>query len=737
MDEIKEHQPVGYTIPNQLTEFNPGLDLFSNEEYKGVVIGSTGTDSSCFYHSAMRAIMPDFQIPEQLAQIIAQAGGVPATAGNPDKNYQDDQIEFTRNLRIDLGNWFTSNSIFQASEFKSDNNISYWINTNPELLEVIFQNSLLSATNILYPPVTDVDALPVEKIYINSNEDTTTMTRQFPVYVIETLMEGTDEDKEQLYQFIETYCVWSDGVPITRDEFENKIVEETRPPGKLIPAVSSAANKTHITIRQLRNIKGEIYKRAVQITETPEEGEAKANSYFYMIDSYFNNRDTWNLAESITQLELLVRTELWDFGDSRNSFFGQFEGTIRPRETEREYNIRIANANQQRANYVTSIRRTAEGDNPVPLKVTSRYPTLSDFTNVVKQYVEWKVILRDFIKTHILDRRYSTFGKHSIRDDIRPFFLRYEGDIDQVKDFILKSINPQTEQLFTEQQYDILMNTDPRRHLNVAGESLVQNEQDLNTPLNINYWMMGCGVNIVRTSVLESLKITMEKTISAISYRSRGENSDAADSNMLPLFVHIFNVDMFICNVFKDHINVLHRYPAENTSNLCMVINIHGGKDGGHFETVGLIEQNSIKTLFESNHPFITALEGFLKEKSKPKVTTQNIYNRSNAGMRVKEQRLRQSVGQRQARYSRLSEREKTQLAIDLSILEDVQKRLNITPTEFKEEVAHAPHEFKQAYSAPVNLPSVSTSDIRIREIMRDVGVDYQTAKEFYQMQYQ
>lgn len=142
-----------------------------------------------------------------------------------------------------------------------------------------------------------------------------------------------------------------------------------------------------------------------------------------------------------------------------------------------------------------------------------------------------------------------------------------------------RSINKKTNQLFTLNEIQQLLRTDPRK--------------DTRTPLGANFYASGRA--IVEDLDLQSIVKEVENP-----HLCNGDN-------ILPFIEDIFNINFIICRLYDDHIYVEEIYSTNNQKPYVVLVK-HGNDTNIRFSTIGASANGGLKTLFEPYHPLITSL---------------------------------------------------------------------------------------------------------------------------------
>lgn len=263
-------------------------------------------------------------------------------------------------------------------------------------------------------------------------------------------------------------------------------------------------------------------------------------------------------------------------------------------------------------------------------------PTLREFREYARQYIETMKAIG------------VTF-RDSFRSPTPIQFSRYFGQILTVSQntslfipLLRQSINPVPEpHFFTEEDIKALLREDPRINVIEEAKSLADTPDRLKAveteakvlmelPLNLNYFVMDQGRNLSRYNIQSpsvnendieyGLRLSTLLRYILPHYNEKARRitrRDAGITDVVTLMPFILNINIFLVKIYGNRIVVHSKYITENPQNYpTVVINWLGG----HFEGVGTYETgedgvSSIKTAFEPDHPFVIALDEYIRRR--------------------------------------------------------------------------------------------------------------------------
>lgn len=164
--------------------------------------------------------------------------------------------------------------------------------------------------------------------------------------------------------------------------------------------------------------------------------------------------------------------------------------------------------------------------------------------------------------------------------------------VDKFKEKIMKSIYVKTGKIFREEDYNEIMEIDPREDFEIQREDILWK-----LPLNLNYF---CLKNFQMLSQLKTLKKLHINKL----YKILNSNSWASYDNIITFMPSILKINIHIVTYEDDEFELYEKSNFEY--NLNIIIRYI---DELHFELVGCLDENSnIQTLFENNHLIIEKL---------------------------------------------------------------------------------------------------------------------------------
>lgn len=163
-------------------------------------------------------------------------------------------------------------------------------------------------------------------------------------------------------------------------------------------------------------------------------------------------------------------------------------------------------------------------------------------------------------------------------------------------DILLVSINKNTNSMWTREDLHSYLYEDPRKNC-------------LEYPININYFMMGDGIIIERMNLPNDNGINsfhLNELIKTISPEEK-DNSvifrcDSGEDDIISIIPYILNISIIIVENMK--IKSIYS-PSVIHSNYPIVIFNY---TGNHFEVIGEVNKNSIKTIFSYKDPLVITL---------------------------------------------------------------------------------------------------------------------------------
>lgn len=168
-------------------------------------------------------------------------------------------------------------------------------------------------------------------------------------------------------------------------------------------------------------------------------------------------------------------------------------------------------------------------------------------------------------------------------------------------DLLKFSINPiGTFHFYSDDERRAIALRDPRAHL-------IEEKSVLDLPINLNYFMVNDGANIINYNkfVVEGGKdeygYRLPTMLRYVLPRLSGDRKnlvrrDAGVSDIITLMPQIVGVNIYIVRAYGDHIDVEHQFLLPNhRAYPSIVINWLGA----HFEIIGTWEDGAVKTVFE------------------------------------------------------------------------------------------------------------------------------------------
>lgn len=205
---------------------------------------------------------------------------------------------------------------------------------------------------------------------------------------------------------------------------------------------------------------------------------------------------------------------------------------------------------------------------------------------------------------------YENLGRAERYYEQYPYSLRESVAKDYTKlvPLLRSSINQSTGRLFSSSEIEALLKMDPR-------SELIKDEEVRKLPLNLNYFIMNSGLNILRSehSSAEdgkktwSLPVLLE-TINPVIRNGvvdRSRTRDAGDDDIIPLMPHILDINIVIA--ISDGKSGLRKYiangpgPEGSVDTTKSYVVLHS--ISGHFELI-----TASGTVFNHDHPLIRYL---------------------------------------------------------------------------------------------------------------------------------
>ncbi len=567
--------------------------------------------------------------------------------------------------------------------------IVMWLNTSPPMLKIILLGSTLSPSSVICEPFKEV----YSKTY---GTRTSSIGRNFGVYALETLMDGTEEEQEHLFNIVTTNGFWrSDGENLAKQEIEKLILQKKAlhetplNPNSLEEYINLARqlnrvtreefirtfvdnstglyrhlftkvssddrkifDKPYFTIRDLIVLRRQILVKCEEVMPHNLQGARDAfNAYMDQVDYLTNTTNPEG--EPISAIEIQVATLLWDYGTGEEEFrrYANIMTNLPAyvdQYIEQQYHAQHIsktrkmslkdykshfNQNQReqieakfislsqdlldmREKYIREAHR--EGN----LKVSPRDPLYTPICNILGPYIRMRTAMINAIRYNCLDVRTIRFGKYT-HAEIDAIYETAADDVAITQNafqFLNDSIDPTTGLQFTKEAIQQILVKDPRTNINpedpLGRLKLIEDVYPMSLPLVSNFFMFGRGIFISTYPGRPNYGLKNIKDV--INYDS---GHDAGDEDMLPLFPYIFGINLYICQVYDDHINVEYLFSNSITegriveTNLSIVIEHNRNEFGGHFETIGTFENGVVNTLFTPQHPFIQALNEYLRIK--------------------------------------------------------------------------------------------------------------------------
>lgn len=527
--QTRSSNPKRSLRPNEVESFSTKLATTFGKDLDrlltAVYIGSSGVRMCCFYHSAARAIIPEYQNPLLLKQIL----------DSKDNSYPNNQEKFIETFRNDLSDWFTLPAINPVTnqEYTYEEAVKF-INSHVSMLRFIIKSVALSRELDSYDDFTEYPD------YLSILRDKPFNKNIMVNYILDALQ--NQQLRDEALSFIAHECAFNDKI-VTEKELFNILINNS-PNDRFVPSFTQNRVRTVFNINTLLRSQQSLIEE-VKLDMTPAQSAKKVPIIIQHIKSSFQN-------------------------------------TLNPRDLLQ--------------NIIAMYRKTISG--------ISR-KTEAAFENYVIQYYT----IHQFLKQNIRDLRTRNYGK----------FVDNSPDILSVQDrssaiaLLERSINKRTNLLFTLDEIQEVLKTDPRTFKDDNGDDLVMDTDARLRQLNSNFFMSGGGRAILSYPALWASGVTMNKIIENVSYRSR---CDAGEEDVLPFFQDMLNINFILCKVYEDHLHVEKVYSNYSDDRPYILVNRHTGNEGGHFETIGIVEtgEKSIKTLFEPYHPFITSLLAYDQE---------------------------------------------------------------------------------------------------------------------------
>lgn len=531
------------SLPHNAIEF-----INSALPYEVVRIGSSGLSSSCFYFSVARSLIPTYQNPQLLKDYLKS-----------NNNYESNQNIFIKQLRNDIKNW-----CLEISSSLSDNEIIRNINNNPNILKLIILGSTRSIYSIKCSQINRM----YPRVYIeDETKPGTRMNIRFGMFVTEIITFGTEEEKKILMQDISKNYIWNDHYDV-RKEISKSIEESKDPytPDNLQKYLQVASRTSIITLENFN-------KRVIRF---------KGKDIFFP-----------DLKAALSDLYDICMT--FNFETDRNlRAFNAYKYQI-----DTNSSIKDPEDNTMFMSINSLLLKTALFKKDSLGNIVDECPEFLSVCKAVRNYVELRITLANYITQSIVDPKNITFGKHLVKDI--PDLLTSDEGWERIQ----SSINPKTQQFFTQREIEELKNKDPRDHSDPDSDATLVNDIHARKErISINFFTAGNG-KFIENYRSRRPEYHLHRIIQSI------ESADAGEDDVIPLIPFVFNgIDIYLCKLSGNNIVLINIYTQEDLeyNNPGIIIHRLGDINSGHFETIGISENNSIKTLFESNHPLLILL---------------------------------------------------------------------------------------------------------------------------------
>lgn len=565
---------LGSISDNTTEKIITGWDWFSKDKSSSdypledqiqvIRAGAIG-DNSCFYHSTCKAISPIYQNEVDIIRCATAIAGKPEDVKDL---YHARQI-LVDNFRNDIGFWLTSPAIDQKTgQPYTEADARRYLNTRTKSIALYLMKEVKDPRRFKFKPF-DIE---YERKLSRGKGETVTRKYKWAHHIYEDLVSDDEKIRNDTYQLLINDTVGHDDPGV----FETAAVQAVdqcldTQSSQLKYSPDGIAATREAALKALRFTPESLKKTLEKRDITHEKNVAIQDEMKKILVKALDPDDDWTLyyfnyiriindrlAEGCITNQVLVHCSLLD------------QRTMKP--------------------------------------TVARF---SHFVDYMRTYIDKRRKMIDFIKTTFLNPATMEPANY-------PMAVQREiiaGGVDKFLQILAESINGATGMYYKPAEIQNMLDRDIR-------VGIIDDPETLKYSININYFMVNEGMNIhhfndeddvgVRTFKLKNLLDVIRPQMN-----SKGKvigRRDAGEDDIIGMMPFILGIDIYLVQLYGDHIRV-HRsyYNSSEDSDVHNSPSIVIHSTGSHFEVVGVYESESVKTIFEPNHPFIAAIHEYTK----------------------------------------------------------------------------------------------------------------------------
>lgn len=584
---VKSKNQLTSISDDQVEKIITGWDWFSHaskldEDVIQIIrTGSIG-DQSCFYHSVLKALVPTYQ---NKAHILAYSKTIDDMNGtNPSNNLYTARQRFTDIFRRSIADWLCSPAINPQTKCAfTETEAFVHLNTRPRGIEQILSKEVNDPMTVHFDPF---NVVVERKVPSGTDNKVTIKCYKWAHNVFEDLVGDNKEAKESMITYLMQHAVFS----------TNKSIE----------SMSTAIK--HVIAGQSPEVRRSADGIKATHTAAITAGHITRDELLTLLSS---KGITSENIESI-----------------KKSFLKELQKTLsiasKSEDLMKYYNIYNIIINDGLASGETANDTLVKCT--LLKKVGSRYEPLInyyvDFIKYARGYVEGRRKMIDFIRTVLVDPSTIKNNRYPMADRKRIKSLGFAALLELLEN----SINDSTGLYYTKDQISTILNRDTRI-------GYIKDPEILALPITLNYFIINDGINIYNHEDTNDnniptfqLKYLLPRILPTID--SSGNvisRHDAGEDDIIAMMPFIVNVDIYLVYLFGDHMRVYQSFKSSSAEDCekvekrpSIVIHSVGGPRGGHFEVIGMADDDGIvKTVFEPNHPFIIAINEYIERLHK------------------------------------------------------------------------------------------------------------------------